>query len=98
MPMRYRFRIRPPGADMAIRILETDAEGPVLAATFHGRFSPLTTGTALVAFLRSPLLPIKVVAGIHFEAMRLWFKGVRFFSRPKPPPAASAGGRFMVSE
>ncbi len=34
--MRYRFRIRPPGADVAVRILETDADGPILSATFHG--------------------------------------------------------------
>jgi hypothetical protein len=98
MPMRYRFRIRPPGPDLAIRILETDAEGPILSAAFHGRFEPLTTASALMAFVRSPLLTLKVVAGIHFEAMRLWFKGVRFFSRPAPPPAASAAGRFLVQK
>jgi uncharacterized protein len=95
MPMRYHFRIRPPGDEVAIRILETDGEGPILSATFHGLRKPLTTASALAAFLTVPLLTLKVVAGIHFEAMKLWFKGLRFFTRPEPPPPASDAGRFM---
>jgi hypothetical protein len=95
MPMRYRFRIRLPGDDVAVRILETDADGPILSATFHGRREALSTGGAIRAFVRVPLLTLKVVAGIHIEAMKLWFKGIRFFSRPEPPPAASDAGRFL---
>src|SRR3984893_6032540 len=34
MAMRYRFRIAPPGDEVKLRILETDREGPLLAATF----------------------------------------------------------------
>jgi uncharacterized protein len=97
MPMRYRFRLRPPGDDIAVRILETDGEGPILAATFTGRLTPLTTWGALKAFVSVPLLTLKVVAGIHYEAMKLWFKGVRFFGRPAPPPPASTSGHFMGS-
>jgi DUF1365 family protein len=95
MPMRYRFRIRPPGGEVSIRILETDSEGPVLAAAFLGKFTELTTRNALTAFCRIPLLTVKVVAGIHYEAMKLWFKGMRFFTRPAPPPPASAAGRHL---
>jgi uncharacterized protein len=95
MPMRYRFRIRPPGPEVAIRILETDGEGPILSATFHGLHKPLTTTSALSAFLSVPFLTLKVVAGIHFEAMKLWFKGIRFFTRPEPPPPASDAGRYL---
>jgi uncharacterized protein len=95
MGMRYRFRIRPPGDDIAIRILETDAEGPILSAAFHGRRKPLTTLSSLAAFVSVPLLTLKVVGGIHFEAMKLWFKGIRFFTRPEPPPAASDSGRYL---
>jgi uncharacterized protein len=95
MPMRYHFRIRPPGDDVAIRILETDAEGPILSATFHGRHKALTTLSALSVFFSVPLLTLKVVGGIHIEAMKLWFKGLRFFTRPAPPPPASDAGRYL---
>src|SRR6202040_1011864 len=37
MAMRYRFRVLPPGDCVKLRILETDSEGPLLAATFNGR-------------------------------------------------------------
>jgi uncharacterized protein len=95
MPMRYRFRLRPPGDATAIRILETDAEGPILAASFFGRRVPLSTAAVLSACVRIPLLTVKVVAGIHYEALRLWLKGVHFHTRPTPPPLASASGRFL---
>src|SRR5579864_9513367 len=36
MAMRYHFRVVPPGACVKLRILETDREGPLLAATFNG--------------------------------------------------------------
>ncbi len=37
MAMRYHFRLTPPGEQVKLRILETDREGPLLAATFSGR-------------------------------------------------------------
>jgi uncharacterized protein len=94
MPMRYRFRIRPPAEDCAIRILEDDQNGPILAAAFFGKHQALTSASVLSAFLRIPLLPFKIVGGIHWEAVRLWFKGIRFFSRPVPPPPVSYNGQF----
>jgi uncharacterized protein len=94
-PMTYRFRIRPPAKDLALRILENDATGPILAATFVGGQRDLTTASVLSAFFRIPLLTLKVVGGIHWEAVKLWFKGIRFFSRPPAPPPVSIDGVFM---
>jgi hypothetical protein len=91
MPMRYFFRIRPPGETVAVRILEKDAEGPILAATFHGQRAALTSATVLRLAAAMPLLTLKVVAGIHWEAMKLWFKGVRFYNRPARPEPVSYG-------
>lgn len=91
MRMRYHFRISPPGETLKVRILETDAEGPILSATFAGRTEALTTRSLLRAFARAPLLGFKVVGGIHWEAAKLWFKGVRYYGTDKPvdtrPPA-----------
>jgi uncharacterized protein len=94
MPMHYRFRIRPPAGDIALRILETDAEGPILSATFIGSHTDLTDQSVLSAFFRIPLMTFKVVGGIHWEAVKLWFKGIRFFNRPPAPPAISIDGVF----
>jgi uncharacterized protein len=98
MPMRYHFRLRPPGDEVAIRILETDREGPILAALFHGKHQTLTDQSVFSACLRFPFMTLKVVLGIHYEAARLWFKGIRFFARPPAPPAVSIDGHFAKSE
>jgi uncharacterized protein len=94
MPMNYRFRIRPPAKDLALRILETDATGPILTASFIGTQTTLTNASVLNAFFRVPLMTIKVVVGINWEAMKLWFKGIRLFTRPPAPPATSVDGVF----
>jgi DUF1365 family protein len=86
MAMRYRFRVSPPGANVKLRILETDREGPLLAATFSGRRRSLTTTALLHAFLALPLVTFKIVAAIHWQALRLWLKG----ARPTPRPHAAA--------
>lgn len=94
LAMTYHFRLRPPADDVALRILETDAQGPLLSATFVGKHTSLTNRSVLGAFFRIPLLTLKVVAGIHFEALRLWLKGIRLVTRPAPPPLESINGAF----
>ena len=82
MAMKYHFRVLPPGEHVKLRILETDREGPLLAATFHGRRRALTTSGLLRAFCALPLMTFKIVAAIHWEALRLWVKGARLVPRP----------------
>jgi DUF1365 family protein len=81
MAMRYRFRVSPPGENVKLRILETDREGPLLAASFSGRRQRLTTCSLLRAFFALPLVTFKIVAAIHWEALRLWIKGARLVPR-----------------
>ena len=87
MAMRYHFRVLPPGERVQLRILETDREGPLLAATFHGRRSALTTTALLRSFFSLPLVTFKIVAAIHWEALRLWLKGTRLVPKSDTVPA-----------
>ena len=82
MATRYRFRISPPGEGVRLRILEVDEEGPLLAATFSGRRRALTTRALLQAFVTLPLLTLRIVGAIHWQALRLWLKGVKLVPRP----------------
>lgn len=81
MATRYQFRLAPPGETVKVRILQTDNTGPVLAAGFCGSRQPLTSRVLLSAFLAIPLLTLKVVAAIHWEALRLWMKGAPLVPR-----------------
>ena len=81
MAMRYHFRVTPPGHSVKLRILETDRDGPLLAATFNGRRRALTTMALLRSFFLLPLVTFKIFAAIHWEALRLWLKGARLVPR-----------------
>lgn len=81
MAMRYHFRVRPPGGNVRLRILETGVDGPLLAATFFGRRRALTSRSLLAAFVSLPLVTFKIFAAIHWEALRLWTKGARLVPR-----------------
>jgi DUF1365 family protein len=99
--MRYHFRVSPPADEVKLRILETDSEGPLLAATFHGRRTALTSRALLRSFVGLPLVTFKIMAAIHWEALRLWIKGARLVPRPKAPAAntglASEQSRAYIS-
>lgn len=72
----YRFRIRPPAGDVAIAIHEEEAGRPILNASFAGERRPLTDGRLFKMLLAYPLMTLKVVLAIHYEAVRLMLKGV----------------------
>lgn len=83
MDMIYDFTVRPPGELAGVAIDVRNAEGLVLSAAFHGRRTGLSDAGLLRAWLCHPLLTLKVMAGIHWEAAKLFLKGVGL--RPEPP-------------
>jgi DUF1365 family protein len=89
MQARYHFRVLPPGRTVRLRIHETEDDDALLSATFNGDAAPLDTPTLGIALLRYPFMTAKVMAGIHWEAMKLWWKGARFHKSPPPPAPAS---------
>lgn len=80
MRQRYRFSMLPPGEAVRLRILQGDADGPTLSATFAGRRRPLTSGAIARLCVRVPFLTLKVLAAIHLEALKIWLKGAPFHS------------------
>ncbi|HSZ74322.1 MAG TPA: DUF1365 domain-containing protein [Rhizomicrobium sp.] len=81
MDCRYKFHIKPPGENVAVGIAETECGQPVLQAVFSGSRKPLSDGTLASCLLRHPLMTVKIVAAIHFEALRLWLKRVPVHAR-----------------
>ena len=81
MAMRYHFHVLPPEERVQLRIMETDREGPLLAATFNGHRRALNTKELRRALFAFPLVTLKIMAAIHWEALRLWLKGARLVPR-----------------
>jgi DUF1365 family protein len=84
MDMRYFFTMSEPKETMSWRILEKQNGQPILAATYFGRKNTLKTSNLLKFFLQIPLLTWKILVGIHFEALRLWLKGLQVVPRTNP--------------
>jgi len=78
----FRFDLRPDR--IGIRIDLTAGNGGVVA-TLTGPVRPLTMSGMAGALLRRPFGSRRVLALIHWQALRLWWKGARFRSRPAPP-------------
>jgi uncharacterized protein len=81
----YRFRFDVEAEHFAVAINHYDADGLRLTTAMSGRREPLTTARLLRAFALNPLMPLKVIALIHWQAIRLMLKGVR----PTTPRASS---------
>lgn len=65
--------------------INTDAA--ILHTSFSGQPLPFTAQSAVRLLLRQPLMTLGVVFRIHWQALRLWIKGVPFFRKPSPPTA-----------
>lgn len=79
---RFRFDIR----DDRIGIWIDHSNGDIgVTATLTGRTKPVTTVALLGMCLRRPLGSWRVMGLIHWQAFKLWRKGVSFRQRPKPP-------------
>jgi len=91
MAARYRFRLDDPEARLKLVIAESDREGPLLVASHTASRRPLTDRALLGAFLAFPFLTAKVIAAIHWEALRLWLKGARLQPRPASTQPALKG-------
>lgn len=89
----YRFSIRPPADNVAVVIRHGDDDGPLLDAAFHGRRIPFSSYQILRMFLRHPLMTHKIMLAIHWEALKLWLKGVPFIGRPRPEAMTEKANR-----
>lgn len=56
-----------------------------LIATLTGERKPISNSTIIKAALRRPFGSRRVLALIHWQAIKLWFKGATFRSQPEPP-------------
>jgi uncharacterized protein len=81
----YQFRLREPADAIAVGVALRDEAGPLLRTHFTGIARPLSDTQLARLSLLLPLLSLKVVAAIHWEALVLWWKGVPFTLKPRAP-------------
>lgn len=72
----YDFELTPPGQSLRLAIDYRVDEALRLRAVFAGRRLPWSAAALRQVAIGYPLATLKVVAGIHLEALRIWSKGV----------------------
>ncbi len=84
MEMDYVFCGHAPGLRLDMTIDGVDADGLLITAAMSGERRPLDDRVLWSTVLALPLMTVKVVAAIHWEALKLWLKGVRLTRQPPP--------------
>ncbi|MCI4678355.1 DUF1365 family protein [Rhodoblastus acidophilus] len=85
MALDYRFRLRAPDDLLSLVIEVSDPSGLLLTARYQARREALSDFNLLRRFFATPLLTLRVLGGIHWEALKLWRKGIRLRPKPSPP-------------
>ena len=81
MDCNYFFRILNPEENLSVKIDQYDQGGKILFASQDGKRLDLTTKNLITSYLKHPLMTFKIISAIHFEAFKLWIKGIKFVKK-----------------
>lgn len=84
MPMEidYEWRFSMPGKDLSVHMESYKAAGKIFDATLTLRRRPISSAALTGVLVQFPLMTMKVVGAIYYQALRLWLKRVPFFTHP----------------
>ena len=81
MDTAYNFRLAEPKETLSIFIKQTDQSGMLLSACQIGKKEQISTKQLLINFIKHPMMTIKIIMARHFDALRLWGKGVKLVKK-----------------
>ena len=79
----YNFELKPPGDKLSVLIKQTDKNGLILTALQTGERKNFSSKQLIINFFKYPLMTLKIISAIHFEALLLWKKGAIYRGREK---------------
>ena len=83
MSTYYNFKMLNPNKKLFVSITQSDKKGIVLIAIQKGERKQFNLRQLILNFFNYPLMTLKIISGIHFEAFLLWKKGAIYRSRNK---------------
>lgn len=81
MDCTYFFKILKPSEKISVIIDQYDEEGKLLYASQDGDRIEFNNKNLVLSYLRHPLMTFKIIVAIHFEAFKLWTKGIKFVKK-----------------
>ena len=81
MDCTYFFKILKPSEKISVIIDQYDEEGKLLYASQDGDRIEFNNKNLVLSYLRHPFMTFKIIVAIHFEAFKLWTKGIKFVKK-----------------
>ncbi len=81
MNCKYFFRILKPGEKISVIIDQYQIGEKILYASQDGQRVDFNTKELIKSYLKHPLMTFKIISAIHFEAFKLWIKGIKFIKK-----------------
>jgi len=92
MDLDYQWHLGAPGETLRVFMRSLRGGKVLFDATLSLRRQPASGRNLAMSLVRHPLMTVKVVAAIHWQALRLWLKGVPFLAHPAKRQQASVRG------
>ena len=81
MESKYFFKILIPGNKLSVIINQRDDTGKLLYASQDGIKKKLNNKNLIISYITHPLMTFKIIGAIHYEALKLWLKGIKFVKK-----------------
>ena len=78
---KYFFKVLIPNERLSVIIDQRDKKGKLLFASQDGERVKLSPKNLLISYLKHPLMTLKIISAIHYEALKLWIKGIKLVKK-----------------
>jgi DUF1365 family protein len=81
MDCKYFFRILKPGEKISVIIDQYQTDEKILYASQDGKRVNFNTKELIKSYIKHPFMTFKIISAIHYEAFKLWLKGIKFIKK-----------------
>ena len=81
MECKYFFRVLKPSEKISVIIDQYQKNEKLLYASQVGKQTELNNKELFKSYIKNPMMTFKIIIAIHFEAFKLWMKGIRFIKK-----------------
>lgn len=81
MECKYFFRVLKPSEKISVIIDQYQKNEKLLYASQVGKKTELNNKELFKSYIKNPMMTFKIIIAIHFEAFKLWMKGIKFIKK-----------------